>query len=253
MDIKIFTNNLLGELHVIDAFDEESNKIGALWFSGAEVAKILGYANTRDALAKHVHNDDKKSLKFKDFGGSSQNATTNKLAFLWHKESDYADKVIINESGLYSLIFGSKLSSALDFKRWVTHEVLPSIRKNGGYIFGQEDLPLDVQDKVHEITNELEAEISELKERLTKKNRLHKNAVAKRDELKEDKRHLKAELKCWKEEVNDLELQYGKVLSDLADAQVRLKALRLKLDKPAEVEPEQIVRRILVDSEGFLM
>ena len=241
MDIKTFTNNLFGELHVIE---DESNE---LWFSGNEVAKALEYENPTKAFNDHIQlSDDRKALKYKASNDSLK-------AILWSKPNDFSDKTIISEAGLYALIFGSKMKNAITFQAWVTHEVLPSIRKNGGYIFGQEDMPLDVQDKIHEITNELEAEISKLKEQLTKKNRLHKNAVAKRDELKEDKRHLKAELKCWKEEVNDLELQYGKVLSDLADAQVRLRALRLKLDKPAEVEPEQVIRRILIASEGFLM
>lgn len=86
------------------------------WFVGKDVAMILGYKNSRDALSKHVDKEDKKDgVAFHDTMGRSQNP------------------IVINESGLYSLIFASKLDEAKDFKRWVTSEVLPSIRKYGRY------------------------------------------------------------------------------------------------------------------------
>ncbi|WP_238143328.1 Bro-N domain-containing protein, partial [Streptococcus suis] len=85
------------------------------WFVGKEIAEILGYKNSRDALSKHVDEEDKGVAKRDTLGGSQ-------------------DQVIINESGLYSLILKSKLPQAKQFKRWVTSEVLPSIRKHGGYL-----------------------------------------------------------------------------------------------------------------------
>ena len=87
---------------------------GEPWFVGVDVATALGYSNTRDAIATHVDEDDRATVAFRD---GSQNRT----------------KVIINESGLYSLIFGSKLDEAKKFKKWVTSEVLPQIRKTGSY------------------------------------------------------------------------------------------------------------------------
>ncbi|UXR79840.1 phage antirepressor [Staphylococcus sp. IVB6218] len=84
------------------------------YFVGKDVAKILGYSNTRDALYRHVDVEDKDVVKLDTLGG---------------KQS----QTVINESGLYSLIFSSKLESAKRFKRWVTSEVLPAIRKHGIY------------------------------------------------------------------------------------------------------------------------
>lgn len=92
------------------------------WFVGKDVAEILGYVNSRDALAKHVDEDDKLT---------SQIATAGQTR----------NQTVINESGLYSLILSSKLPQAREFKRWVTSEVLPAIRKQGGFI--REDLDED--------------------------------------------------------------------------------------------------------------
>lgn len=94
---------------------------GDPYFVGKDVAEILGYANPRDALAKHVDKEDKRT-EIVNVSQLSQNATGLKRYDL------------ITESGMYSLIFGSKLLSAKRFKRWVTSEVLPAIRKHGGYL-----------------------------------------------------------------------------------------------------------------------
>lgn len=91
---------------------------GEPYFIGKDVADILGYANGRDALSKHVDEDDKKVL-------TSRNTTLENLP--------NRGLTAVNESGLYSLIFSSKLESAKRFKRWVTSDVLPAIRKHGIY------------------------------------------------------------------------------------------------------------------------
>lgn len=88
---------------------------GEPWFIGRDVADILGYKNTRDALAKHVDTEDKNTVAIHDGIKGNPNTT------------------IINESGLYSLILSSKLPTAKIFKKWVTSDVLPSIRKHGFY------------------------------------------------------------------------------------------------------------------------
>lgn len=86
------------------------------WFVGKDVAEVLGYKNTRDALSKHIDKEDKKDgVAVHDTMGRIQNP------------------IVINESGLYSLILSSKLPQAKEFKRWVTSEVLPAIRKTGSY------------------------------------------------------------------------------------------------------------------------
>lgn len=86
------------------------------YFVGKDVAEILGYANTRDALSKHVDSEDKNTVAIHD-GIKRGNP----------------NQTVINESGLYSLILGSKLPQAKEFKHWVTSEVLPAIRKTGAY------------------------------------------------------------------------------------------------------------------------
>ena len=113
-EIQIFNSNLHPEFGNLRTLTID----GEPWFVGKDVAEALGYSNTRDALSRHVDTEDKTSVVIPDSG------------------SNYKSKaVLINESGLYSLILSSKLESAKTFKHWVTAEVLPTIRKTGGYIF----------------------------------------------------------------------------------------------------------------------
>lgn len=86
------------------------------YFIGKDIAETLGYSNTRDAISKHVDEEDKDTVVIRDGNKGNPNLT------------------VINESGVYSLIFGSKLPSAKAFKRWVTSEVLPNIRKTGAHL-----------------------------------------------------------------------------------------------------------------------
>ena len=110
-------------------FHYEENEItvikcrDVIWFRGKEIAKALGYEKTRNAILKHVNDDDKSLLE--DLRRGPQIRAPFKI--------EQGGSIFINESGLYSLIFGSKLESAKVFKRWVTSEVLPSIRKTGRY------------------------------------------------------------------------------------------------------------------------
>lgn len=106
-ELQIFKNVEFGEVRTVTINKEP-------WFVGKDVATALGYERTADAIRQHVESDDKGVGEIQTPGGI-QNMT------------------IINESGLYALIFGSKLESAKRFKHWVTSEVLPSIRKTGGY------------------------------------------------------------------------------------------------------------------------
>lgn len=111
-------------------FNFEGNEVRTLlindepYFLGKDVAEILGYSNINKAVQVHVDYEDKKILTYK---GSPKMGKA-----LWNG-NDYSNKTIINESGLYALIFGSKLDKAKRFKRWVTSEVLPTIRKHGAY------------------------------------------------------------------------------------------------------------------------
>lgn len=107
-NIKIFENKEFGEIRTVMIN-------GAPWFVGKDVAGALGYSRERDAVATHVSEDDAAKYGIIDAMGREQQTT------------------IINESGLYALIFGSKLEKAENFKHWVTSEVLPSIRQTGTY------------------------------------------------------------------------------------------------------------------------
>lgn len=107
-ELMIFNNPEFGDIRAVEVDGEP-------WFVGRDVAQALGYSNPRKALIDHVDEEDKGVTKCDTLGGA-QEAT------------------IINESGLYSLVLSSKLPGARKFKRWVTSEVLPSIRKHGAYM-----------------------------------------------------------------------------------------------------------------------
>ena len=110
--IRIFENEEFGKVRTVI-------KDGEPWFVGKDVAEILGYTNTRDALAKHTDTEDKADVAIHD-GRQNRKMT------------------IINESGLYSLILSSKMPRAKEFKRWVTATILPTLRRTGGYVGNEE-------------------------------------------------------------------------------------------------------------------
>lgn len=118
-ELKIFENSEFGEIRTVTINNE-------VWFVGKDIAEALGYSNSRKALTDHVDDEDKNDgVTIRDAIGREQTPT------------------VISESGMYSLVLSSKLPTAKKFKRWVTSEVLPSIRKNGGYIAGQENMSDD--------------------------------------------------------------------------------------------------------------
>ncbi len=107
-ELKVFENAEFGQIRGVEINGES-------WLVGKDVAERLGYKDTSDALKKHVDEEDKLTRRFADSGQNRE-------------------MYVINESGLYSLVLGSKLPNAKKFKRWVTSEVLPAIRKHGGYL-----------------------------------------------------------------------------------------------------------------------
>ena len=134
MKNQIFKNKEFGQIRtcMVD---------GETYFVGKDVASGLGYKNTKNALMRHVDEEDKLGARFTTSGQNRE-------------------MIIINESGLYSLILSSKLDSARRFKRWVTSEVLPQIRKNGRY-------ELEQQNRVLESRNALLEEITAQQKPLT--------------------------------------------------------------------------------------
>ncbi len=118
-ELMIFNNPEFGEIRTVELNGEP-------WLVGKDVAEILGYADTNRAVAQHVDKEDRKVLGRKAYG--------DLYSSLWAGENDFSNKNIINESGLYALVLGSKLPTARKFKHWVTSEVLPSIWRNGMYL-----------------------------------------------------------------------------------------------------------------------
>lgn len=148
--IQLFTNEELDmKVRVVEINGEP-------WLFGKDVAEVLGYKNTRDALSKHVDDEDKNTVAIHDGIGNP-------------------NKVIINESGLYSLVLRSKLPEAKKFKRWVTSEVLPSIRKHGMYatddLLNDPDLMIKAANKIKEEKEgrlKAESQVKELTDKVVK-------------------------------------------------------------------------------------
>ena len=157
--LQVFENSEFGQVRTLV-------KDGQPWFVAKDVAEILGYANPRDAISKHVDAEDKGVANCDTLGGKQE-------------------LTIINESGLYALVFGSRLETAKRFKRWVTSEVLPALRKTGAYIMPQSRGLEFLQGMLDEMKRQA-AEIQEVK---TTAKAIKDAIVEEYDEWREDIRH----------------------------------------------------------------
>ena len=144
--LQLFENADFGTIRVME-------RDGKPWFVGKDVAAVLSYTNTSKAIRDHVDDEDKLTERIVLSGQNRE-------------------VICINESGLYSLILSSKLPTAKQFKRWVTSEVLPSIRKHGGYITGQDTMTDDelmakalimAQSKIAEKNKQIEEKDEQIK------------------------------------------------------------------------------------------
>lgn len=135
-NLQVFVNEEFGQVRTMLINDVP-------WFVGKDLANALGYTNSRKALADHVDKEDKGVTKCDTLGGTQE-------------------MTVVNESGMYALIFGSKLEEARRFKHWVTAEVLPSIRKTGSYTTNTADRLKNAT--LPEITNFLHETSSFLRE-----------------------------------------------------------------------------------------
>lgn len=149
-DIQIFSNEQFGQVRVI-------TKDGEPLFVAKDITDILGYSNTSDAIKKHVDDEEKDIAKCDTLGGSQ-------------------NLLCVNESGLYSLVFGSKLPTAKKFKKWVTSDVLPSIRKHGMYatdeLINNPDLLIAAATKIKE-ERQARLEAEKQRDKLIHQNKLY--------------------------------------------------------------------------------
>ncbi len=152
--IEVFKNAEFGEVRVVEIGDEP-------WLVGKDVATALGYERTAKAIQDHVDEDDRMMIDGK---------TQSQFGIELGQRGGW----LINESGMYSLVLSSKLPTAKKFKRWVTSEVLPSIRKHGAYAF---DELLDNPDFLIKALNELKEE-REKRKVLEAENLAQKQAIA---------------------------------------------------------------------------
>ena len=179
--LQIFKNSDFGEVRTVTINDEP-------WFVGKDIADALGYGNHRQAISTNVDEDDKAVHQMDTLGG-----TQNML--------------VINESGLYSLILSSKLPNARQFKRWVTSEVIPQIRKTGAYIPDVSSLSPELQ-----LMNAIVIQM----------NNDARNLAKLTDDMKETKQEIqdmrdaivinpKSE---WRKETNNILTRIGKLMND---------------------------------------
>ena len=229
MEISKFMSEMFGQ---VDVFTDEN---GEIWFSGNQVAEALGYdkSNLANAVRRFTEEEDRKALKYKASLDSNE-------AVLWTKVNDYSDKLIINEPGLYSMISSSRLPKAKEFKRWVTHEVLPSIRKNGGYIEGEEDLAKEDRAKVDEEIRNLRSKVARLQKR--------------RHELLAEQRKDRKTISGLNDYADLYEELYDKLVRENAELTQQIFDLRFPdARERKEHEPEPKHRYVVTDAEGFIV
>lgn len=238
-ELQIFNSEEFGEIRTVTIDNE-------IYFVGKDIAKALGFSNTRDAISTHVFDED-RGVETIDTLGGKQNMT------------------VVNESGLYALVFGSRLESAKRFKHWVTSEVLPTIRKTGGYrkpmstaeqikllALGNTELNervTDVEKKINSLENDMPlygCEIDDIKNHVNRKvvnvlggktSEAYRDGSIRSSVFKDIYRQLKREYGCvasyksikrkWIDDAHDLINGYEvpKVLEEQirdANAQIRL-------------------------------
>ena len=156
-EMQVFTNPEFGQVRTVEID-------GEAWLVGRDVAAALGYGDGNqnskalsNAIADHVDDEDKKMLPYSTFK-EYQNGDLKNIS--------HYGATVINESGLYALVFGSRLPNAKQFKRWVTHDVLPSIRRTGGYQMPQAQMtPAQLLAAQAQVLVDMEQRMNEMQDR----------------------------------------------------------------------------------------
>lgn len=184
-DLQIFSNPEFGQVRTVELD-------GQPWLVGKDVAVALGYKNPRDALDRHVDDEDKNTVVNPDGNRGNPNM------------------VIINESGLYSLILSSKMPKAKAFKRWVTSEVLPAIRKNGVYESVKAQQHIEQLEATNAQLNAAIAAVNDAKKNLAIARKNHDYFV----ELRNQTKNLLADVRAQHAKNCDTERKYAQIERD---------------------------------------
>lgn len=201
MDFEIFKNQGLGNVRT--AIDDNNQ----IWFVAKDITDILEIQNTADAL-KNLDKDEIVKVKL----------PTNR---------GVQSMMLLNESGMYSLVLRSRKPQANEFKNWLTHNVIPSIREHGGYIYQQELLNEKEQAKLYDMIESLQKSVTKFKTRWHELN-------ADKRELKNTQRTLKKEIKSLKDYADTKDKMYDDLFNDFEKVYAENKAL--KAEKYAKYE-----------------
>lgn len=229
----------------LNGFDLEDG----IWFLSNDVCRILGYTDVSHTIQDHTSPDDRKAVKYADWVKMTETESQNRR-----------DRMLINESGLYCLIFGSHLEGAKEFKLWVTRDVLPSIRKHGGYVDRQEELAPADQKKVIQKIERLSKKVEELAVQNARvKERWH-SVCSERTTLKEQRKtdrklikKLKSNLSILNKECDDQDRLYRKVIDELDSVMTENRALKYPQASVPAAVAKPVAFSYKVDREGWLI
>ena len=206
-DFELFNNKNLGSVRT--ALDQDGN----IWFVAKDVCDVLGIVHNRDAMSR-LDEDEKDTIDphiFTVGNTDTENRRGSELS-------------IINESGMYTLVLTSRKPQAKEFKKWLTHEVIPTIRQHGGYIYGQEMLETKDQKEIKEKLSELSEKVKYLRVR---RRQLRKQV----SNLQENKRKLRKQVNNLNEYADLYENLFEKAQADYVVAMEENEYLRDKVEK----------------------
>ena len=218
-----------------------------IWFLAKDVAQILGYKNEYDAISTHTSISDRKVLSLR---ASRESREADECSVLW-SGNDFSNKTLVNESGLYCMIFGSKLKTAEEFKLWVTRTVLPAIRQHGGYVLDQEYLSEEDAKALYEEIELLNMRAKALKEKNAALQKRRHELIAEVKETKTKGKKQKKEIKALNECIEIWENMYDS-LQDEYD-RIKTKVRAVSTDVKTQVESIQPARSYKVDRNGFVI
>ena len=226
-DFELFNNDNLGSVRT--AIDET----GQAWFVARDICDILDIQNAADTL-KRLDEDEKQIVNMETAGGM-QNIS------------------IVNEAGMFSIVLSSRKQQAKDFKRWLTHDVIPAIREHGGYIYGQERLTANEKEELNGLIDNLSMTVNKYKKRWHELNADKKN-------LKDIKRTQKKTIKGLNDYANTLEKMYNGLYEDFKNTYEENIRLKDKLYETQGVKPKvlkadknSIDKDYIINAEGMLI